>query len=251
MFCLRRIQPAVSLRAVRTYSVANPNVVNQAKPLQSSTPGGEGSPSATSTSAAQPFSIPLTPAAPKIAVKPKITVVSGTMAGTPLKNINYLKGKSDPVALEDSEYPEWLWSLLDKKTTVDGLEGEEVGDLYSKSKKERKIAKKRAEKVAALQSLNSEIRIPITEQTIDLPFTTSPNHPFTRVVAAVGGVGENIPGAKPGLSKAMRPSTVEIGGEVQVSAEEALAARLEVKREMRKKSRAAIKEKNFLSTLGR
>lgn len=130
MFCLRRIQPAVSLRAVRTYSVANPNVVNQAKPLQSSTPGGEGSPSATSTSAAQPFSIPLTPAAPKIAVKPKITVVSGTMAGTPLKNINYLKGKSDPVALEDSEYPEWLWSLLDKKTTVDGLEGEEVGDLY-------------------------------------------------------------------------------------------------------------------------
>lgn len=64
-------------------------------------------------------------------------------------------------------------------------------------------------------------------------------------------MGENIPGAKPGLNKAMRPSTVEIGGEVQVSAEEALSARLEVKREMRKKSRAAIKERNFLSTLGR
>lgn len=49
----------------------------------------------------------------------------------------------------------------------------------------------------------------------------------------------------------MRPSTVEIGGEVQVSADEAVAARMEVRREMRKKSRAAIKEKNFLSTLGR
>lgn len=49
----------------------------------------------------------------------------------------------------------------------------------------------------------------------------------------------------------MKPSTVEIGSEVQVGADEAVAARLEVRREMRKKSRAAIKEKNFLSTLGR
>lgn len=49
---------------------------------------------------------------------------------------------------------------------------------------------------------------------------------------------------------AAKPSTVEIGKEVQVGADEAVAARLEVRREMRKKSRAAIKEKNFLSTLG-
>lgn len=50
---------------------------------------------------------------------------------------------------------------------------------------------------------------------------------------------------------AVKPSTVEIGGEVQVGPDEAVAARLEVRKEMRKKSRAAIKEKNFLSTLGR
>lgn len=125
----------------------------------------------------------------------------------------------------------------------------------AKSKKERKIAKKRAEKLAAQQSPDSEIRIPISEQTIDLPFTTSPEHPFKRVVSAVGGVGMNLKsdlpsGAKVG-AKAMKPTMVEIGGEVQVSAEEALAARMEVRREMRRKSRAAIKEKNFLSTLGR
>lgn len=121
--------------------------------------------------------------------------------------------------------------------------------LLAKSKKERKIAKKRAEKIATLQSLDSEIRIPISEQTIDLPFTTSNESPFTRVVSAVGGVGDSRSRSKGGMK--MKSSTVEIGSEVQVGADEAVAARLEVKREMRKKSRAAIKEKNFLSTLGR
>jgi large subunit ribosomal protein L54 len=34
--------------------------------------------------------------------------------GTVLKGINVFQGKKDPVAMEDSEYPEWLWTLLDK-----------------------------------------------------------------------------------------------------------------------------------------
>jgi large subunit ribosomal protein L54 len=32
-----------------------------------------------------------------------------------LKGIQYLKDKPDPVALDDAEYPEWLWDLLDEK----------------------------------------------------------------------------------------------------------------------------------------
>lgn len=31
------------------------------------------------------------------------------------KGINYLKEGSDPPLLADSEYPEWLWSILDDK----------------------------------------------------------------------------------------------------------------------------------------
>lgn len=27
--------------------------------------------------------------------------------------LNYFRNKADPIALEDNEYPEWLWSLLD------------------------------------------------------------------------------------------------------------------------------------------
>lgn len=57
-------------------------------------------------------------------------VVSGTLVGTPLRHINYLKGKTDPVALEDWEYPDWLWTLVGSSKTAAIAEGEAVGDLY-------------------------------------------------------------------------------------------------------------------------
>lgn len=41
--------------------------------------------------------------------------VSSAPAGTPLKGINYLKNAEDPIALEEHEYPEWLWRCLDLK----------------------------------------------------------------------------------------------------------------------------------------
>jgi len=34
-----------------------------------------------------------------------------------LKGLNYFKNKPEPVALEDHEYPEWLWTLLDERKT--------------------------------------------------------------------------------------------------------------------------------------
>jgi large subunit ribosomal protein L54 len=45
-----------------------------------------------------------------------------------LKGLNYLKGRDDPTALAEEEYPEWLWKCLDvdkKGKTGDELEGDE------------------------------------------------------------------------------------------------------------------------------
>ncbi|KAH3900567.1 related to 54S ribosomal protein L37, mitochondrial [Saccharomycodes ludwigii] len=39
-------------------------------------------------------------------------IVSSCKAGTPL-NLKIKKTGNDPVALEDSEYPDWLWTVLD------------------------------------------------------------------------------------------------------------------------------------------
>lgn len=40
---------------------------------------------------------------------------SAAPKGTVLKGLQFLKDKQDPVALDDSEYPDWLWDLLDEK----------------------------------------------------------------------------------------------------------------------------------------
>ena len=74
--------------------------------------------------------------APIIPPKPKaktILPVSAAPAGTQLKGINYIKGKDDPVALAEEEYPEWLWRCLESKDMgADGdvIEGDEFCMSY-------------------------------------------------------------------------------------------------------------------------
>lgn len=91
----------------------------------------------TSTGAAQPLSEPLTPApspeqktqaadAAKKKVQP--LVKSSIAAGTPLKGLNFEKNKQDPVALADEEYPDWLWTILDRQEKKGDQAGQ--GDLF-------------------------------------------------------------------------------------------------------------------------
>jgi large subunit ribosomal protein L54 len=131
--CLRRLALPSHLRsaAKRTYSTP---VTTQTS--AGANPRPDGRPAATSRPEhAQPFSTPLTPT-PKnqnLSIQPQQTkaaaprILSSVPAGTVLKGLNFVKGKSDPVALEDSEYPDWLWSVLEKKTSAAGL-GAAQGD---------------------------------------------------------------------------------------------------------------------------
>ncbi|CZT07202.1 related to mitochondrial ribosomal protein L37p [Rhynchosporium agropyri] len=127
-------------------------------------------------SLAQPFSTPLTSPSDKPAPVPtsasKPTIVSSCTAGTPLRGLNYMKGRDDPVALAEDEYPEWLWRFLDKKVE-EGEGGEGTGDEFSKSAKLRRAAAKRARKLEAARLASGqaapEARIPLTQQSIDLP----------------------------------------------------------------------------------
>ncbi|OSS49857.1 hypothetical protein B5807_05858 [Epicoccum nigrum] len=95
------------------------------------------SPAATSTSAAQPFSAPLTPApspaleksAAKVAEKKAAPLVKSSVpAGTPLKGLNFEKNKQDPVAKADDEYPSWLWTILQRQEDKGDVGA--VGDLF-------------------------------------------------------------------------------------------------------------------------
>lgn len=61
--------------------------------------------------------------------KPAV-VQSSVPAGTVLKGLNFMKNKQDPVAMEDHEYPAWLWNVLaekDDKSSKDAVEGDLFG----------------------------------------------------------------------------------------------------------------------------
>lgn len=55
---------------------------------------------------------------------------SSCPAGTVLNGLNYFKGKTDPVALPDHEYPEWLWTCLDVQKKTAAEEDEAAGDEF-------------------------------------------------------------------------------------------------------------------------
>ncbi|OCK97139.1 mitochondrial 54S ribosomal protein mL54 [Cenococcum geophilum 1.58] len=179
---------------------------------QGSLPSLHKLPAATSTSAAQPLSTPLTPSPAAVGVEPgksqiPVIILSSTPAGTPLKGLNFLKSRSDPIALEDSEYPSWLWDIL-KKDGKKGEDGKE-GDLFSKSKKQRRLAAKRLRKQALINPEMLTPKVPIYEQSIDLP------------------TGD---------------------GTVQ-GAVDAVKAREDLRKAMRVKRRTTIKEGNFLKSM--
>lgn len=121
-----------------------------------------------------------------------------------------------------------------------GRKGLGADSRKAKSKKARRIAKKRADKLALLAAKNPEVKVPIEEQTLDLPFVTGAGE-FSRTVSAVG----------PLVQKADGKTTVVVGGAdgVVVSDLEARAGRDELKKALRKKGRKDIKEGNYLSQM--
>ncbi|CAK7220265.1 hypothetical protein SBRCBS47491_004129 [Sporothrix bragantina] len=75
--------------------------------------------------------------------------ISSCPEGTVLQGLNYIKGKTDPVALRDEEYPAWLWDCLDVMKKADAEEEADAGDEFSKSKKQRRMALKRQRELEA------------------------------------------------------------------------------------------------------
>lgn len=111
--------------------------------------------------------------------------------------------------MEDSAYPSWLWGVLDSKKKESTANSEGDGDLFSKSKKQRRIAAKALRKQHMLHPEMLQKKIPLYEQSVDLP----------------RGDG-SLEGAR-----------------------EALRGREELTRSMRVARRKGIKEANFLKAM--
>ncbi|KAI1978899.1 hypothetical protein LOZ53_003344 [Ophidiomyces ophidiicola] len=95
--------------------------------------------------------------------KTSMKVESSVPAGTRLLGLNYLKNKPDIIALDDAEYPDWLWRILDDTNDRSGSGAGNV-DLSSLNRKQRK----RHEKKAAVAAASKPRVIPLHEQAIDI-----------------------------------------------------------------------------------
>ncbi|KAF2756652.1 hypothetical protein EJ05DRAFT_71621 [Pseudovirgaria hyperparasitica] len=173
--------------------------------------------SSTATSSAQSLSATPPPssanASADIKARPKPsskTITRSTVpAGTPLKGLALMVNQPDPVAMEDREYPDWLWDVLTPKEK-ETAEGGSRGDEYLRSKKQRRAAAKIARREALANPEGVAPKIPIYEQSVDLPAGDG---------SVDGAVAAGL--AREGLSAAMRD-----------------------------KRRAAIKETNMLKKMG-
>ena len=95
----------------------------------------KGPPAATSKSDAQPFSTPLTPSPEPLETNekpsPKAKTQSFDQPGKSLKALAWLKGKDPPMALQEDEYPAWLWTLLDEQKS----NSKEAGATFNQYRK--------------------------------------------------------------------------------------------------------------------
>ncbi|KAJ5692214.1 hypothetical protein N7462_001637 [Penicillium macrosclerotiorum] len=164
----------------------------------------------------QPLSTPEgvhTDAQPSAPTKPIIQrPPSSCPAGTKMSGLNYFKNKPDVIAMEDSEYPDWLWDLLgdaskQSKTDKGGV------DVSTLNKKQRK----RYEKKLAARTGPIAPKIPAHHHADDITPAS-----YNRTAPAEDNLAE---------------------------ATEGLGKRQEVIKSAREARRKAIKESNFLRGL--
>ncbi|KAL4882769.1 mitochondrial ribosomal protein L37-domain-containing protein [Aspergillus karnatakaensis] len=164
----------------------------------------------------QPLSTPegvhvdVDPTKPSKAAKSTERPPSSCAPGTPLYGLNYFKNKPDIVALEDSEYPEWLWSLLDESSKSAKKGGVDPSTLNKAQRK--KYDRRMAERQSKLPPV-----IPVHHQATDLTPA-----PYNRTGEAPDPITE---------------------------AAESLDKRAEIKKSARVARRKAIREDNFLRGL--
>ena len=60
---------------------------------------------------------------------PKVSVLTKEMKSTTVFGANILKDGTDPKILPDSEYPDWLWHLLDKRPPLSELRRKDTQTL--------------------------------------------------------------------------------------------------------------------------
>lgn len=191
-------------------------------------------------------------------------------AGTVLKGLGFIKGKEAPLAKDDSEYPEWLWGLLDKDKLKDEQNEKGEADMFCKyfgrhgirsflpfpplfqSRLDTSSKKKHQEqKLSGLWDSIHFISY-FTTKTLTFPPFRPAKSKKQRRLAAKRARKAGIDPASLIPKTPIQAQTVDLphgdgsGGDRDIEAQK---AREEVKAAMRKARKKQIKERNFLITM--
>ncbi|KAI1422674.1 mitochondrial ribosomal protein L37-domain-containing protein [Xylaria sp. FL1777] len=211
MICRRCLQRASALSTRTPRASSTTSISWRSRQISSTTTRRSAAATTVDPSLSKPLADSELASAPASAGENRSSCPQGTI----LTGLNYFKNKTDPVALADSEYPEWLWKCIDVQKKAEEGKGDEDGDEFSKSKKQRRLAAKQQRileaKIIAEGNLEALApKIPLQQQTIDLP--------------------------------ANEAGTTE-------GAVAAAEAREELRRAMRRERKAKIKESNYLKSM--
>lgn len=127
---------------LRNYSDGKPSVASTPPPPKPRQPIGDdvSIPSAISSASpgiSQPLSTPEgihVDVSPTKATKSAERPPSSCPPTSVLNGLNYFKNKPEVVAMEDSEYPEWLWGLLDtgkKEAKTGGVDPSSMSEFLN------------------------------------------------------------------------------------------------------------------------
>ncbi|KAK6842100.1 ribosomal protein subunit L37 [Apiospora arundinis] len=224
--CLQRASSGLTRRVVSSAVTSSATTRSTTSPflnlraLSTTLPRANAAATAPSSAADQQtetpsFSTPLADSAAPASEEGAAAALSACPAGTVLTGLNYFKNQTDPVALADEKYPEWLWSCLEVQKKTDDATADDAADEFSKSKKQRRLAAKRQRTLEARLMAEGNLealapKVPLQQQSI------------------------NMPGNEEGTAE---------------GAVAAAAAREDLRKAMRKERKAKIKESNYLKSM--
>lgn len=177
-----------------------------------------------------------------------------------LSGLAVYKDRADPVALPDSEYPAWLWGILDdgSTTTVSGVTLESTAGM---SKGEARSAQKRNMRLVRAAQRNEErererarqaAAVAAAAAAAEAGGVTGSTTGASTSQASTSGAGMHAAGkASDGVVVSPAPGSAEAAQGAAATAvltgEAAIAAEREQRRALRRANRESIKARNFVS----
>lgn len=152
-----------------------------------------------------------------------------------MSGLSLYKDRSDPVALPDSEYPAWLWNILDDPSTT-SASGASLESTVGLSKGEARAVQKRNLRAvrAAARGKGKQPAGP----------GLAGGSGSGAGMGAVGAISDGeVEGANAGEAERAQG---EAAMSVQTSNKKSAEEEKEAKKALRKASRASIKAKNFI-----